>query len=56
MDKSPKRTRTRPKEVRAKMEKLFAANKHLFDMSCDLCPTIFETFSEGIFFCEENFS
>ncbi|XP_031627535.1 zinc finger protein 883-like isoform X2 [Contarinia nasturtii] len=43
----PKRKRARKKEVQAKFEKLFAEHKQLLDMSCDLCPTIFETLFEA---------
>ncbi|XP_031629987.1 transcription factor grauzone-like [Contarinia nasturtii] len=43
----PKRKRTKAKQLKANFEKQFAENKQLFDMSCDLCPTIFETLYEA---------
>lgn len=43
--KALKRWRTKQKEI--KFQKLFEANKHLFDLSCDLCPKIFKSLDEG---------
>ncbi|XP_031634974.1 zinc finger protein 91-like [Contarinia nasturtii] len=43
----PTRKKEKTKVVKGKFEKLFAENKHLFDMSCDLCPTIFKTLYEA---------
>lgn len=35
------------KKKKVEFEKLFLENKHRFDMSCDACPTSFDTLDEA---------
>lgn len=35
------------KQKKIEFKKLFVENKHRFDMSCDLCPTLFDTIDDA---------
>lgn len=42
-----KRHRTAPKKIELEFDKLFVEYKHLFDMTCDVCPETFESLDEA---------